>query len=173
MKAVLKREPQAGATLVELPVPKPGPGEVLIKVKTTAICGTDHHIYIWNEWAQNRIKPPLVMGHELAGEIVELGPGVKNAKVGDYVSAESHIVCGHCVQCLLGEEHVCQNTSILGVDRDGCFAEYVVVPEENLWFNDSAIPLDIAPIQEPLGNAIHTVLSGETRGKTIDRKSVV
>ncbi|HAV20496.1 MAG TPA: L-threonine 3-dehydrogenase, partial [Firmicutes bacterium] len=86
MKAVLKREPQAGATLVELPVPKPGPGEVLIKVKTTAICGTDHHIYIWNEWAQNRIKPPLVMGHELAGEIVELGPGVKNAKVGDYVS---------------------------------------------------------------------------------------
>lgn len=167
MKAVLKSEPQAGAALVELPVPEPGPGEVLIKVKTTAICGTDHHIYIWNEWAQNRIKPPLVMGHELAGEIVELGPGVKNAKVGDYVSAESHIVCGHCVQCLLGEEHVCQNTSILGVDRDGCFAEYVVVPEENLWFNDSAIPLDIAPIQEPLGNAIHTVLSGETRGKTM------
>jgi len=167
MRAVLKSEPAPGATLMDVPIPVPGPGEVLIKVKTTAICGTDHHIYIWNEWSQNRIKPPQIMGHELAGEIVELGPGVKNAKVGDYVSAESHIICGHCVQCMLGEKHVCQNTSILGVDRDGCFAEYVAIPEANLWFNDPAIPLDIAPIQEPLGNAINTVLSGETRGKTM------
>lgn len=167
MRAVLKIEPAAGATLLEVPVPVPGPGEVLIKVKTTAICGTDHHIYIWNEWSQNRIQPPQIMGHELAGEIVELGPGVENAKVGDYVSAESHVVCGHCIQCMLGEKHVCQNTSILGVDRDGCFAEYVSIPEANLWFNDPVIPMDIAPIQEPLGNAINTVLSGETRGKTM------
>ena len=167
MRAVLKIEPAAGATLLEAPVPVPGPGEVLIKVKTTAICGTDHHIYVWNEWSQNRIQPPQIMGHELAGEIVELGPGVKNAKVGDYVSAESHIVCGYCTQCMLGEKHVCQNTSILGVDRDGCFAEYVAIPEANLWFNDPLIPMDIAPIQEPLGNAINTVLSGETRGKTM------
>lgn len=167
MRAVLKIEPVAGATLLDVPVPVPGPGEVLIKVKTTAICGTDHHIYIWNEWSQNRIQPPQIMGHELAGEIVELGPGVKSAKVGDYVSAESHIVCGQCTQCMLGEKHVCQNTSILGVDRDGCFAEYVAIPEANLWFNDPVIPMDIAPIQEPLGNAINTVLSGETRGRTM------
>ncbi len=167
MRAVLKSEPAAGATLEDVPVPSPGPEEVLIKIKTTAICGTDHHIYMWNEWAQNRIVPPQIMGHELAGEVVKLGPGVKKAKVGDYVSAESHTICGHCTQCMLGEKHVCQNTRILGVDRDGCFAEYASVPEANLWFNDPAIPLDIAPIQEPLGNAINTVLSGETRGKTM------
>ncbi len=167
MKAVIKREPAAGAQLAEAPVPRPGPNEVLVKVKATSICGTDHHIYIWNEWAQNRIKPPQIMGHELAGEIVELGPGVKNAKVGDYVSSETHVVCGHCIQCMLNEKHVCQNTSILGVDRDGCFASYVTLPEENLWFNDPRISPAVASIQEPLGNAIHTVLSGETRGKKI------
>ncbi|MGI9953070.1 L-threonine 3-dehydrogenase [Moorellaceae bacterium AZ2] len=167
MKAVLKREPVPGASLEDVPVPKPGPSEVLIKVKATSICGTDHHIYIWNEWAQNRIKLPQIMGHEFAGEVVEVGPGVKFAKAGDYVSAETHVVCGHCVQCMLGEKHVCQNTKILGVDRDGAFAEYVVVPEENLWHNDPRIPPAVASIQEPLGNAIHTVLAGETRGKTI------
>ncbi|MGI6628187.1 MAG: L-threonine 3-dehydrogenase [Bacillota bacterium] len=165
MKAVLKGEPAEGAMLAEVPVPKPGPKEVLVKVKATSICGTDHHIYIWNEWAQNRIKPPQIMGHELAGEVVEIGSGVKNAKVGDYVSSETHVVCGHCIQCMLNEKHVCQNTEILGVDRDGCFAQYVTVPEENLWFNDPRISPAVASIQEPLGNAINTVLSGETRGK--------
>jgi len=167
VKAVLKKEASPGGVLIEVPVPKPGPSEVLIKVKATSICGTDHHIYIWNEWSRNRIKPPQIMGHEFAGEIVEVGPGVKSAEVGDYVSAETHIVCGRCIQCMLGEKHVCQNTKILGVDRDGCFAEYVVVPEENLWYNDPRIPPDVASIQEPLGNAIHTVLAGETRGKTM------
>lgn len=167
MKAVLKNEPAPGAILTDVPIPVPGPKEVLIKVKTTAICGTDHHIYIWNEWAQKRIKPPKIMGHELAGEVVDLGPGVEHAKVGDYVSAETHIVCGRCVQCMIGQKHVCQNTGIIGVDTDGCFAEYIVIPEDNLWFNDPAIPLDIAPVQEPLGNATHTVLSGETRGRTM------
>jgi threonine 3-dehydrogenase len=165
VKAVLKGEPAEGAMLAEVPVPKPGPKEVLVKVKATSICGTDHHIYIWNEWAQNRIKPPQIMGHELAGEVVEIGSGVKNAKVGDYVSSETHVVCGHCIQCMLNEKHVCQNTEILGVDRDGCFAQYVTVPEENLWFNDPRISPAVASIQEPLGNAINTVLSGETRGK--------
>ena len=167
MKAVLKKEPAPGAILADVPVPRPGPSEVLVKVKATSICGTDHHIYIWNDWAKNRIKPPQIMGHEFAGEIVEVGPGVTSAKVGDYVSAETHVVCGHCVQCMLGEKHVCQNTRILGVDRDGAFAEYVVVPEENVWHNDPRIPPAIACIQEPLGNAIHTVLAGETRGKTM------
>ncbi|NLS44219.1 MAG: L-threonine 3-dehydrogenase [Firmicutes bacterium] len=167
MRAVLKNEPAPGAKLVDVPIPTPGSGEVLVRVDAASICGTDYHIYVWNEWAQNRIKPPQIMGHELAGEIVELGPNVTNAKVGDYISAESHIVCGHCIQCMIGEKHVCQNTSILGVDRDGCFAEYLIIPEDNLWHNDPDIPLDIASIQEPLGNATNTVLAGETRGRTM------
>ena len=167
MRAVLKEKPGQGAVLADVPEPRPRPGEVIIEVKATSICGTDHHIYIWNEWAQNRIKPPQIMGHELAGEVVELGAGVKSAKVGDLVSAETHIVCGQCRQCLLGEKHVCQNTQILGVDRDGCFAEYVAVPEENLWRNDPSVPPAFLSVQEPLGNAVHTVMAGETRGRKI------
>jgi len=166
MKAVMKAERGPGAVLVDVPVPKPGAGEVLVKVSATSICGTDQHIYVWNEWAQNRIKPPQIMGHEFAGNVVELGPGVKNTKVGDYVSAETHFVCGRCVQCMMNEKHVCQDVKILGVDCNGCYAEYVVVPEENLWHNDPAIEPEVATIQEPFGNAVHTVMSGETRGKT-------
>lgn len=166
MKAVVKREPAPGAVFEDTPVPKPGTGEVLVKIAATSICGTDQHIYVWNEWAQNRIKPPKVMGHEFAGHVVEVGPGCRSAKVGDYVSAETHVVCGHCVQCMLNEKHVCQNTKILGVDTDGVFAEFAVVPEENLWPNDPAIEPAVASIQEPLGNAVHTVMAGETRGKS-------
>lgn len=167
MKAVLKRDAAPGAVWADVPVPKPAPGEVLIKIQATSICGTDHHIYIWNEWSENRIKPPRIMGHEFAGEVVEMGTGTRAARVGDYVSAETHVVCGHCVQCMLSERHVCQNTRILGVDTDGCFAEYALVPEENLWHNDPSLPPAVASVQEPLGNAVHTVMSGETRGKTL------
>ncbi len=167
MKAVMKKDPAYGAILTDVPVPEPGPGQVLVEVEATSICGTDHHIYIWNEWAQNRIKPPKIMGHELAGRVVGAGQGVTSVKIGDYVSAETHIVCGHCLQCMLGEKHVCQNTAILGVDTDGCFAEHALVPEENIWHNDPSIPPDVASIQEPLGNAVHTVLSVETRGKSL------
>lgn len=166
MKAVLKRDLAPGAEWADVPTPKPGPGQVVVKVEATSICGTDQHIYVWNEWAQNRIKPPQVMGHELAGHVVDLGPGVRTAKAGDYVSAETHFVCGHCVQCMNNEKHVCQNVKILGVDCDGCFAEYALVPEENLWYNDPSISPGVASMQEPLGNAIQTVLAGETRGKT-------
>ncbi|MGI6643242.1 MAG: L-threonine 3-dehydrogenase [Bacillota bacterium] len=166
MKAVMKKDPVYGAVLVDVPEPSPGPGQVIVRVDATSICGTDHHIYIWNRWAQNRIKLHRIMGHELAGTVVELGPGVTSVKIGDYVSAETHIICNHCIQCKLGEKHVCQNTAILGVDTDGCFAQYVAVPEENIWHNDPALPPDVASIQEPLGNAVHTVLAGETRGKT-------
>jgi threonine 3-dehydrogenase len=166
LRAVLKKDPAPGAVLLDVPVPKPGPGEVLVKIKATSICGTDHHIYMWNEWSENRVKPPKIMGHEFAGEVVELGSDCLKAKVGDYVSAETHIVCGLCVQCMLGEKHVCQDTRILGVDTDGVFAEYAVVPEENLWYNDPAIPPHVASVQEPLGNAVHSVMSGESRGKT-------
>jgi threonine 3-dehydrogenase len=166
LRVVLKKDAAPGAVLVDVPVPRPGPGEVLVKIKATSICGTDHHIYIWNEWSQNRIKPPRIMGHEFAGEVVELGSGCLKAKVGDYVSAETHVVCGLCVQCMLGEKHVCQDTRILGVDTDGVFAEYAVVPEENLWYNDPSIPAHVASVQEPLGNAVHSVMAGETRGKS-------
>lgn len=165
MKAVLKQDRAPGAVLADVPVPSPGPREVLVKVLATSICGTDHHIYIWNEWSQNRIKPPQIMGHEFAGEVVEVGKQVTSVKPGDYVSAETHFVCGHCTQCMLGEKHVCRDVRILGVDTNGCFAEYVVVPEENIWHNDPKIAPDVASIQEPLGNAIHTVMAGETRGK--------
>lgn len=166
MKAVMKAGLVYGAVLKDVPIPAPGRGEALVKIKASSICGTDHHIYIWNEWSQNRIKPPRIMGHEFAGEVVEVGPEVTSTKPGDYVSAETHVVCDSCVQCMLGEKHVCQNTEILGVDTDGCFAEYAVVPASNIWMNDPEIPTDIASIQEPLGNAVHTVMSGETRGKT-------
>jgi len=166
VKAVLKSDPTPGGIWADVPVPMPGPGEVLIKIAATSICGTDQHIYVWNGWAQNRIKPPKIMGHEFAGYVAELGQGLRTAKVGDYVSAETHVVCGRCVQCMLNEKHVCQNTRILGVDTNGVFAEFAVVPEENLWYNDPAIEPAVASIQEPLGNAIHTVMAGETRGKT-------
>ncbi len=166
MKAVVKEGPTYGAVLCDVPVPHAGPGEVQVKIMATSICGTDHHIYIWNEWSQNRIKPPRIMGHEFAGEVTEVGPGVTSVKAGDYISAETHVVCETCVQCMLGEKHVCQDTKILGVDIDGVFAEYAVIPAKNAWKNDPKMPPDVASIQEPLGNAVHTVMSGESRGKT-------
>jgi threonine 3-dehydrogenase len=167
MKAVVKRTAAPGAELAMVDIPPVGPGEVLVKVSAASICGTDHHIYIWNEWAQGRIKPPKIMGHEFCGEVVEVGEGVTKIKVGDLVSAETHVVCGRCPLCLTGKGHVCKNTTILGVDIDGAFAEYVVIPEENAWLNDRAISPELASIQEPLGNAVHTLLSGQIAGCTV------
>lgn len=167
MKAIVKDQRAPGASLKEVPVPTIGDQEVLIQVKATSICGTDVHIYAWDEWSQSRVKPPYVFGHEFAGIVVETGKLVKNIEVGDHVSAETHIVCGHCPQCLNGQAHICANTEIIGVDRDGCFAEYVALPAENIWKNDKALPFDVASVQEPFGNAVHTVLAGETAGKTV------
>lgn len=167
MKAVMKRTAAPGAELVTVDIPKIKPDEVLVKVLATSICGTDHHIYIWNEWAQGRIKPPKIMGHEFCGEVVEVGENVTSIKVGDLVSAETHIVCGRCPLCLTGKGHVCQNTRILGVDTDGTFAGYVAIPESNAWVNDKDTPPELAAIQEPLGNAVHTILSGEIVGRTV------
>lgn len=167
MKAIVKEERAPGAVLREVPVPEIGDQEVLIKVKATSICGTDLHIYTWDEWSQSRVKPPYVFGHEFAGVVVEKGKLVKNVEVGDHVSAETHIVCGHCPQCLTGQAHICANTEIIGVDRDGCFAEYVALPAENMWKNDPALPFDVASVQEPFGNAVHTVLAGDVAGKTV------
>ncbi|HIP89023.1 MAG TPA: L-threonine 3-dehydrogenase, partial [Thermococcus paralvinellae] len=167
MVAIMKTKPAYGAELVEVEVPKPEKGEVLIRVLATSICGTDLHIYEWNEWAQSRIKPPQIMGHEVAGEVMEVGEGVDDIQVGDYISAETHIVCGKCYQCKTGNYHVCQNTRIFGVDTDGVFAEYAIIPVQNAWKNPRNIPPEYATLQEPLGNAVDTVLAESITGKTV------
>ncbi len=167
MRAIVKEKPGPGLSMTRVPVPSPGRGEVLIKVNTVSICGTDYHIYSWNKWAESRIRPPLVVGHELAGYIVRTGDGVELFKEGDFVSADSHIVCGRCPQCTRGQAQVCAMSTIIGVDVDGCFAEYVVLPESIVWLNSPDLPLDWASVQDPMGNAVHTVLSGDIAGNTV------
>lgn len=167
MKAVVKTKPGLGAEYMEVDIPQCGPEEVLVKVGATSICGTDLHIYEWNQWAAGRIKTPQIMGHELAGEVVEVGKGVKWVKVGDKVSAETHIPCGHCYQCRTGRMAICRNMKILGVDRDGVFAEYAVVPAVDIIKNDPGVPYQFASVQEPLGNAVDTVLAEDVAGKTV------
>ncbi|MGC9398401.1 MAG: L-threonine 3-dehydrogenase [Anaerolineae bacterium] len=169
MQAVVKTEAAPGMTLLEREIPRPGPRDVLVRVQATSICGTDVHIYNWDPWSQGRIRPPVVVGHEFAGEIVEVGSAVRadEPQVGDLVSAESHIVCGVCQQCRLGKAHVCQNTRIIGVDVDGCYAEYVAIPVENAWKNPPDMPLPVASLQENFGNAVHTVSTADVRGKTV------
>jgi len=168
MQALMKSRPGPGAELVTVDIPRIGPREVLIKVTAASICGTDVHIYTWNPWAQSRIKPPLVFGHEFAGEVVEVGDQVESVKVGDYVSAEGHFVCGTCLQCRTGQMHVCQHVAILGVDTAGCFAEYVAVPEFNVWKNDPSTPPELCSVQDPMGNAVHTVFAGgDVLAKTV------
>ncbi|MGM7720450.1 L-threonine 3-dehydrogenase [Metabacillus sp. Hm71] len=167
MKAVVKHHQGYGAQLQMVEIPQINEDEVLIKVKATSICGTDVHIYKWDEWSQSRVKPPYIFGHEFSGEVVQKGNKVTNVEIGDSVSAETHIVCGKCQQCLTGRAHICKHTKIIGVDTQGCFAEYVALPSANLWKNPKEMPFDIASIQEPMGNAVHTVLSGEVIGKTV------
>ncbi len=161
MVAVVKPGPQAGAEIREVPKPQIGPNDVLVKVKVASVCGTDLHIYNWDQWAQNRIHPPLVPGHEFCGNVVAVGREVTTVKEGDFVSAEMHVNCGKCFQCRTGQAHICQFVKIIGVDADGAFAEYVRIPESNIWKLDPAIPADYASILDPLGNAVHTVLAGE------------
>jgi threonine 3-dehydrogenase len=167
MMAVVKPEAKAGSEIREVKVPAIGRNDVLVKVKVASICGTDLHIYEWDRWAQNRIHPPLIPGHEFCGEVVAFGDEVTSVKEGDFVSAEMHVACGKCLQCRTGEAHICQNVKIIGVDADGAFAEYVVIPETNIWKLDPEIPQDYASILDPLGNAVHTVLAGEIAAKTV------
>jgi len=168
MKAIAKMQAGPGAQIVDVPEPQiTRPDQIKVKVLATSICGTDYHIYTWDRWSAGRVKPPRIMGHEFAGEVVEVGTDVTNLKVGDYISGESHWVCGHCRQCLLNERHVCANTRILGVDVDGCFAPYVVVPQGSAWKNDRSIPPYLACIQDPLGNAVHATLAGEVVGRSV------
>lgn len=162
MRALVKTGPGPGMELREVPVPAIGPSDTLIKVHHAGVCGTDLHIWEWDAWAAGRLKPPLTIGHEFAGEIVELGSEARAQgllKVGDKVTAEGHIVCGHCLPCRTGDAHVCSRTRIIGVDRDGCFADFIAMPASNVMKLDG-IPTDIGAIMDPMGNAVHTVLEG-------------
>ena len=167
MLAVVKPEPAPGADVRQMPVPRIGPDDVLVKVKVASVCGTDLHIYNWDQWAQNRIKPPLIPGHEFCGHVVAVGKNVTAVKEGDFVSAEMHVACGKCYQCRTGEAHICQHVKIIGVDANGAFAEFVKIPESNIWKIDPAIPPEYASVLDPLGNAVHTVLAGEIAAKTV------
>lgn len=167
MKTLSKLKPEVGVTWIEREIPTIGDDDILVKTLAASICGTDVHIYEYNDWAKSRIHLPQIMGHELAGQVIRKGINVTDIKIGDIVSAETHIVCGTCEFCLSGNAHICQDTQIIGVDRDGAFAEYVAIPAKNAWINDPTVDPAYLCIQEPLGNAIHTVLSGETKGKTL------
>ncbi|MDH4223112.1 MAG: L-threonine 3-dehydrogenase [candidate division Zixibacteria bacterium] len=167
MLAVLKKEKSPGAEIDYVEVPRIKPDMVLVKVKACSICGTDLHIYNWDKWAQGRIKPPMIFGHECAGEVVEAGSEVKRAKVGDFVSAETHIPDQTCYQCRTGKMHICKNLKILGVDTNGAFAEYLAIPDICVWKNDKSLPAEIATIQEPFGNATYTVMESNVSGKVI------
>lgn len=159
MNAIVKRGRKPGAEIAAVNPPKISDNEVLVQVEAASICGTDVHIWQWNEWAQNRLrKLPIIFGHEVAGKVIEVGKDVSKVHVGDKVSAETHIVDGTCYQCRTGRMHVCQNMEILGVDRDGVFAEQFALPERNAWKNDPKLDSAIASVQEPLGNAVQTVL---------------
>src|SRR6185437_1576363 len=167
MQAIVKPAARAGSEVREVPRPEIGPTDVLVKVRVASICGTDLHIYEWDAWAQKRIHPPLVPGHEFCGTVAAVGREVTSVKEGDFVSAEMHVNCGKCLQCRTGEAHICQFVKIIGVDADGAFAEYVKIPESNIWKLDPSIPADYASILDPLGNAVHTVLAGEIAAKTV------
>ena len=167
MQALVKTVAGPGLTLTEWADPTPGPHDAVVKVAATSLCGTDAHIYRWDEWAQQRIHPPGVIGHELCGHVVEVGREVSLVKIGDYVAAESHLTCGVCFQCRTGLAHVCKNYKILGVDRDGSYAQYVVLPESVLWKTDSSIPPELACLQEPIGNAVDAALAEDLTGQTV------
>jgi threonine 3-dehydrogenase len=172
VQAVVKTHRGPGGEVTTVPEPTPADDEVLVRVRASSICGTDVHIWKWNEWAQERVrKVPMIFGHELSGEVVQIGPRVRSLEVGDHVSAETHIVDGTCYQCKTGKMHICANVQVLGVDRDGIFAEFAVLPELNAWKNDPKLDPAIASVQEPLGNAVHSLLPEDNledlAGKTV------
>lgn len=167
VRALLKAEAAPGLTLTDRPEPTPASGEAKVRVLRTGICGTDLHIDSWDHWAQGAIRPPLVPGHEFSGVVVDLGEGVTSVKAGDLVSAEGHVVCGQCRNCRAGRRHMCIRTSSIGVDRDGAFAEFVVVPAGNLWVHPPGMDPDLAAIFDPLGNAVHTALTFPLVGEDV------
>lgn len=167
MRALVKRQAGPGFVLEDVPEPRIRDDEVLIKVKRAGVCGTDVHIYEWDDWAKGRIKPPIVVGHEFAGEVVEVGQLVTDVRAGDRVTAEGHIVDGRCLLCRTGNAHVCPHTKIIGVDRDGCFADLIAMPATNVWHLDDDTSYDIGGIHDPMGNAFHTALTADIPGSTV------
>lgn len=167
MKALVKQEADVGLWLQDVPAPEVGINDVLIKVKRTAICGTDMHIYNWDEWAQKTIPVPMVVGHEFVGEIVDVGSNVIDFHAGQIVSGEGHVVCGRCRNCMAGRRHLCAHTSGIGVNRPGAFAEYVALPMSNVWEHRPGIDLDVASLFDPLGNAVHTALQWDLLGEDV------
>jgi threonine 3-dehydrogenase len=167
MKALVKAKPEVGLWMEEVPVPEVGINDVLIKIQKTAICGTDIHIYNWNEWARKTIPVPMPIGHEFVGIIAEMGSNVRDFKVGDLVSGEGHLVCGRCRNCLAGRRHLCMHTMGVGVDRPGAFAEYLSIPVTNAWYCDPNISRDVLACFDPLGNATHTALSFDVLGEDV------
>ncbi len=167
MKALSKTKPEEGIWMVDAPKPVVGHNDLLIKIRKTAICGTDVHIYNWDEWSQNTIPVPMVVGHEYVGEVVEIGQEVRGFNIGDRVSGEGHITCGHCRNCRAGRTHLCRNTSGVGVNREGAFAEYLVIPAFNAFKIPDDISDDLASIFDPFGNAVHTALSFDLVGEDV------
>jgi threonine 3-dehydrogenase len=167
MRALVKAKAEAGIWLEDIPRPEPGHNDVLIRVHKTAICGTDIHIYNWDEWASKTIPVPMAVGHEFSGVIVATGSEVRGLQVGDRVSGEGHITCGHCRNCRAGRRHLCRNTVGVGVNRQGCFAEYLSIPASNAFHLPDVISDDIASILDPLGNATHTALSFDLVGEDV------
>lgn len=165
MRALRKVTAAPGAELLDVPVPEPGTGEVLVRVHAASVCGTDQHIFEWNEWAAERVhRLPVTFGHEVAGKVEAAGPEVHHLAPGTFVAAETHIACGYCRTCRTGRSHICENLRILGVDTDGAFAEFVVIPAENAWVVGEGIDPDAASVMEPFGNAVHAVVGTEGGG---------
>jgi threonine 3-dehydrogenase len=167
MKALVKREATPGLWLEDVPLPEIGINDVLIKVDRTGICGTDLHIYNWDDWAQKTIPVPMVVGHEFVGEIVETGSNVSDFNAGDIVSGEGHVVCGRCRNCFAGRRHLCADTKGIGVNRPGAFAEYIALPMTNVWKHSADINRDMAALFDPFGNAVHTALSFPVLGEDV------
>jgi threonine 3-dehydrogenase len=167
MRALRKTSAAPGFTLEHIAVPAIGPNDVLIRVKAVGLCGTDQHIYTWDHWAQRRVKPPLTIGHEFMGHVAAVGSAVKAVAAGDRVSAEGHIACGVCRLCRTGEAHICEHVEIIGVDTDGSFADYIRMPESNVWKLDPSIPDAWAAVFDPLGNAVHTVMAAGVSAKSV------
>src|SRR6266704_299310 len=167
MKALRKMQAAKGLQMDTVAVPLIGPTDVLVRVKTASMCGTDLHIYGWDRWSQGRIKPPVTLGHEFCGLAERVAYEVRPLTAGVFGSAETFVICGHCHHCRLGEAHICQNLRIIGIDQDGAFAEFVKIPAPNIWKLDPAIPEHYGAILDPLGNAVHTVLAGPVAGQTV------
>ena len=167
MKALVKKQSGEGLWLEDVPQPGVAANDVLIKVDRTGICGTDLHIYKWDDWASKTVLVPLVVGHEFVGEIVEIGEDVRDFRVGELVSGEGHVVCGHCRNCMAGRRHLCNDTSGIGVTRPGAFAEYIALPQTNVWVHKPGIDLDVASIFDPFGNATHSTLSFPVLGEDV------